>query len=116
MLIPNEHLRESRTDEQLKEKQKTMPGTRLTEVTKRAICSDMAAKIPYEKIAKKYGVSKRTVCRLITSLKAAPIKPEVAMSVTEATIDRKASVVAKAYVAVQAGLDDPADSYKRAGI
>ena len=63
-------------------------------------------------VANKYAVSLRTTDRLIKSLRKAPIKPVVALSVSE----RKAAMVEKAFAAVEAGLDCPEDAYKRAGV
>lgn len=89
-----------------------MPGVRLSEVTKQAILSDITSGMTQESVARKYSVSVRSVGRLFHDLRNAPVPPIVA----ESNQSRRAKMVDKAYVAVEAGLDCPEDAYKRAGV
>ena len=86
---------------------------KLTDSDRAAILVARAAGVPVNELAKRHGVTRQTIHAVLSTLKNsrhADAKEEFDATVYRSTLRRKS------YKAVEAGLDDERDQYKRAGV
>jgi len=92
-----------------------MPGKAWkNESTKMAIIADKAAGVPVRIICERYNLDASTVWRICKKVQQA--HPESAISRDATSADLRTRIKAKAYSALEGGLDHDADPYKRASI
>src|SRR2546428_7533175 len=88
---------------------------RLTQQEKRAIIADRLAGLSNREIAGKFGrgLHPQTVSKLFSQFRRETPDAEVSKGVAP---NYRTRLKEKGIVAIEAGLDDPKDSYKRAGV
>ena len=89
-----------------------MPGARLTKPTELAIIADYTARTPRSQLASKYKCSTRTIDRVISDLRKAPVQSVVSQDRSE----WKSRVTGLSVLAVERALVDESDNYRAASI
>jgi len=84
------------------------------EGTKMAIIADKAAGVPVRVICSRYGLDASTVWRICKKVQLA--HPGSALSRGSTSEDLKTRITSKAYSALEGGLDDTSDSYRRGAL